>query len=60
MKIKSFAKINLTLNVGKKLNSGLHNIQTNSILIDLHDQIEMKKKKKKKIKLFLKGPSPKQ
>ena len=44
MKIKSFAKINLTLNVGKKLNSGLHNIQTNSILIDLHDQIEMKKK----------------
>ena len=58
MKIKSFAKINLTLNVGKKLNSGLHNIQTNSILIDLHDQIKIKKNKK--IKLFLKGPSPKQ
>ena len=56
MKIKSFAKINLTLNVGKKLNSGLHNIQTNSILIDLHDQIEMKKNKKKKDKIIFKGP----
>ena len=56
MKIKSFAKINLTLNVGKKLNSGLHNIQTNSILIDLHDQIEMKKNKKNKDKIIFKGP----
>ena len=60
MKIKSFAKINLTLNVGKKLNSGLHNIQTNSILIDLHDQIKIKKNKKTKIKLFLKVHSPNQ
>ena len=56
MKIKSFAKINLTLNVGKKLNSGLHNIRTNSILIDLHDQIEMKKNKKNKDKIIFKGP----
>ena len=56
MKIKSFAKINLTLNVGKKLNSGLHNIQTNSILIDLHDQIKIKKNKKNKDKIIFKGP----
>ena len=56
MKIKSFAKINLTLNVGKKLNSGLHNIQTNSILIDLHDQIKIKKNKRNKDKIIFKGP----
>ena len=56
MKIKSFAKINLTLNVGKKLNSGLHNIQSNSILIDLHDQIYLKINKKNKDKITFSGP----
>ena len=56
MKIKSFAKINLTLNVGKKLNSGLHNIQSNSILIDLHDQIYLKTNKKNKDKIIFSGP----
>ena len=56
MKIKSFAKINLTLNVGKKLNSGLHNIQSNSILIDLHDQIYLKINKKNKDKIIFSGP----
>ena len=56
MKIKSFAKINLTLNVGKKINSGLHNIQSNSILIDLHDQIKMKINKNNKDKIIFRGP----
>jgi len=56
MKIKSFAKINLSLNVGKKLNSGLHDIQSNSVLINLHDKINIKINKKKKDKIIFKGP----
>ena len=46
MRLKSFSKINLTLRVLKKLKSGLHNIETNSTLIDLYDEINIKKNKK--------------
>ncbi len=46
MKIKSFAKINLTLRVLKKLKNGMHDIETNSILVNLHDEINIKKSKK--------------
>ena len=45
MVLKSNAKLNLTLSVGKKLKSGLHNIQSIYCLIDLHDKIFLKKNK---------------
>jgi len=48
MKIKSFSKINLTLTVLKKLSSGLHDIQSNVCLIDLHDKIAVKETKNSK------------
>ena len=47
MVLKSYAKINLTLSVNKKLKSGLHNIQSIYCLIDLHDKIFLKKIKNK-------------
>ena len=43
MVLKSYAKINLTLSVNKKLKSGLHNIQSIYCLIDIHDKIFLKK-----------------
>ena len=50
-KFKSFAKINLFLKVGKKLNkTGLHNIQSLVCLINLFDEIKIYKSKKDKIK----------
>ena len=45
MVLKSYAKINLTLSVNKKLKSGLHNIQSIYCLINLHDKIFLKKNK---------------
>ena len=55
MVLKSFAKINLTLSVNKKLANGFHDIQSIFCLIDLHDKISIKKnfKKKKRPNLFL-------
>jgi len=47
MVLKSYAKINLTLSVNKRLKSGLHNIQSIYCLIDLHDKIFLKKIKNK-------------
>tara|TARA_B100001057_G_scaffold474765_1_gene540756 strand:- start:468 stop:1307 length:840 start_codon:yes stop_codon:yes gene_type:complete len=47
MVLKSYAKINLTLSVNKKLQSGLHSIQSIYALIDLHDQVFLKKVKNK-------------
>ena len=50
-KFKSFAKINLFLNVGKKFNkTGLHNIQSMVCLINLFDEIKIYKSKSKKDK----------
>lgn len=47
--IKSYAKINLTLKVLKKLNNGMHDIESHACLIDLHDRIEIKKSKEDKV-----------
>ena len=45
--IKSYCKINLSLRIIKKLNNGLHDIQSNSVLINLYDEIKIKIIKKK-------------
>ena len=54
--IKSFCKINLSLRVLSKLKSGFHNIQSNSFLINLHDNIKIKKINKKKDSVIFTGP----
>ena len=46
MRIKSFAKINLTLRVLKKLKIQMHDIETNTMLVDLFDEINLKRNKK--------------
>ena len=46
MKIKSFSKINLTLRVLNKIKNGMHNIETNSTLVDIFDEINIKRNKK--------------
>ncbi len=43
MVLKSYAKINLSLSVNKKLKSGFHDIQSIYCLIDLNDKILVKK-----------------
>ena len=57
MVIKSYAKINLSLNVSKRLNNGLHNIQSLFCLINLFDEISIKKQKRsfQKDKVFFSG-----
>ena len=47
-KIKSHAKINLSLKVLGKLKSGLHKIETLVTFLSLHDEIEIKKNTKNK------------
>ena len=55
-KFKSFAKINLFLNVGKKFNkTSLHNIQSMACLINLFDEIKIRKSKSKKDKIKFHG-----
>ena len=49
MRIKSFSKINLSLRVLNKLKSGMHNIETNSVIINLFDEIMIKKNDKDKV-----------
>ena len=59
-RIKSFAKINLALNVNGK-NSFLHKIETIIAFVDLYDEILIKSIKSKKqllIKPYLKRPFP--
>ncbi len=51
MVIKSFAKINLSLSVNKRLKNGLHNIQSYYCLINLSDKIEISKIESKKDKI---------
>ncbi len=41
MRIKSYSKINLSLRVISKLKNGMHNIETNSVLINLFDEIDI-------------------
>ena len=57
MLIKSYAKINLSLNVSKKLNNGLHEIQSLFCLVNLFDEITIKKQNGsfKKDKVFFSG-----
>ncbi len=47
--IKSYAKINLSLKVLKKLKSGMHDIESHTCLINLYDQLEIKKNIKDKV-----------
>jgi len=54
--IKSYCKINLFLKVLKKNNKGLHNIQTTTVLLDLHDKINIKKIKSNKDEVLFTGP----
>ena len=56
MVLKSFSKINLSLNINTKLKTGLHEIQSYYCLINLSDKIKIKKNKEKKDKIFFKGP----
>ena len=57
MVLKSYAKLNLSLLVNKKLRNGLHNIQSLYCLINLHDKIFIKKSKKlEKDKVIFTGP----
>ena len=46
--LKSPAKINLSLKCRKKINNEYHDIQSIIFLINLHDQIKLKKKCKAK------------
>ncbi len=59
MVLKSFAKINLSLLINRKLKNGLHDIQSLFCLIDLKDRIIVKKIKNKKDKIIFKGPHSK-
>ncbi len=53
MKLKSNAKLNLTLDVHAKLKNGLHDIQSNVSLLNLHDDIYVNKSRfKDKIKFY--------
>ena len=42
-KIKSYAKINLSLGVTGRLKSGYHNVESLVSFLDLHDEIKIKK-----------------
>ncbi len=55
MLIKSYAKINLSLRVLKKLKSGLHDIETNFFVINLFDEIKLKRIRGIKDKIKFKG-----
>ncbi len=53
MKLKSNAKLNLTLDVHAKLKNGLHDIQSNVSLLNLHDDIYVNKSRfKDNIKFY--------
>ncbi len=55
MVLKSFSKINLSLNVNRRLNNGLHQIQSHFCLIDLFDEINIKKNRISKDKIKFLG-----
>ncbi len=57
MVLKSYAKINLSLSVNKKLSSGLHDIQSIFCRVDFFDTILIKEiKKSTRDKIIFKGP----
>ena len=53
--LKSYCKINLFLKVLEKKNNGLHDIQSTTMLLDLHDKISIKKISKNKDEVFFTG-----
>lgn len=53
--LKSFCKINLSLRVLNKKNNGYHNIQSNSFLINLYDEIKITQTKKKNDQIIFRG-----
>ena len=55
MVLKSYSKINLSLNINRKLKRGLHEIQSYFCLIDLCDKIKIYKIKKNKDQIIFKG-----
>tara|TARA_B110001452_G_scaffold263461_1_gene264928 strand:- start:27 stop:863 length:837 start_codon:yes stop_codon:yes gene_type:complete len=55
MFLRSFSKINLSLNVNRKLKNGFHNIQSYYCLINLSDQIKIKKIKSNKDRVKFEG-----
>ena len=60
MVLKSFAKINLSLTINKKIEiKRLHDIQSQFCLINLFDKISIKKNKKNVDKIFFNGPHSK-
>ena len=59
MDLKSYAKINLSLIVNKKLKNGFHNIQTLFCMIDLFDNISIKKIKDNRDRILFEGPHKK-
>ena len=56
MIIKSYSKINLTLRVNSKSKNNLHEIQSFFCLINLFDEISIKKNKKKRDEISFYGP----
>ena len=54
-KINSFAKINLSLNVIKRLSNGHHKIESLVTFVKLHDEIKIRKIKKKDHKINFLG-----
>jgi 4-diphosphocytidyl-2-C-methyl-D-erythritol kinase len=56
MLLKSFSKVNLSLNVNRKLKNGLHEIQSYYCLINLNDKIKINKIEKNRDKVVFKGP----
>ena len=53
--IKSYCKVNLSLRIIKKLKNKMHSIQSNVFLINVHDNIYIKKIKKNKDRIIFKG-----
>ena len=54
MILKSYSKLNLTLNVNFKLRNGLHEIQSLYCWLNLCEKINIKILKKKRIRSILK------
>ena len=55
MVLNSYSKINLSLNINRKLKNGLHEIQSYFCLINLSDKIKIKKINKKKDQILFRG-----
>ena len=53
--VKSYCKINLSLRVLKKFKNGLHDIESNTLLLNLHDTIKINKINKNKDIIIFQG-----